>query len=473
MTPHMTIGGERAAARAHFAVINPATEENLDDAPACQRDQLDAAFEAALKAFPAWSNDEDTRLAMLSELADRIVAAGPELVDLLVLETGKPRDLAEIEISACKTWIDYAIATELPRTFLARDAHANIEMRHRPLGVVAAILPWNFPIVMTITKLAPALRVGNTMVIKPSPFTPFSSLRLGEIVNEVVPAGVVNFVSGGDEVGQWMTAHPTPRKVTFTGSIASGKHVAVAAGADLKRVTLELGGNDAAILMDDIDVGPTADAVLARAFFNAGQACALPKRVFAPAGLYDEVVDAFTAAAERVQLGASDGPLAMGPLSTRPQFRRICELVTDADAHGVKATTGGGRADRPGFFFQPTILTGASAGVRIVDEEQFGPALPIIPYSNVDDATRMANDTMFGLCGSVWGQDLERATKVAERLECGVSYVNSHGVHRPSVPLMGSKWSGIGMEHGLEGMLEFTDPHVVFVAPRLTDTALT
>ena len=409
MAPMMTIGGERVAASALYPVVDPATGARLEDAPACTEQQLDSAFEAAAKAFPAWSADEPARVALLRELGDRIVAAGDEIVDLLVAESGKPRDLAELEVTASKLWLDYAASLEVPRTLLADDAQAHIEMRHRPLGAIAAILPWNFPVVMTITKLAPALRVGNTAVVKPSPFTPFAALRLGEIMNEVLPPGVVNVVSGGDEVGARMTTHPTPRKISFTGSIASGKRVAVAAGSDLKRVTLELGGNDAAILLDDIDVVPTVEAVLARAYFNAGQACALPKRIFAPGRIYDEVVDAFTAAAERYELGAPAGALAMGPLSTEPQYRRVCELVADAIDQGLSPTTGGGPADGPGFWFRPTIFAAAQRGIRLVDEEQFGPALPILRYESVDEAVASANDTMYGLCGSVWGDDVDRA----------------------------------------------------------------
>ena len=470
--PSMTIGGSSVRAEATFGVTDPRTSEVFAEAPECTEAQLDAAFAAAAGAFPAWSADEDGRRDGLRAAAKAIAAAGDELVGLMLPETGKQPSLARLEVTAADMWLHYLADVEIPSTLLADDAAARIVIKHRPLGVVAAIIPWNFPIASAINKVAAALRAGNTVVLKPSPFAPLSTLRLGEVLAEVLPAGVVNVVSGGNELGAAMTRHPVPRKVTFTGSIASGKKVAQAAAGDLKRVTLELGGNDAAILLDDVDVAATAPAVLARAYFNVGQTCAVPKRIFAPARIYDEVVDAFAAAAKAMTVGSGPDD-DMGPLSTRPQYERVRELVAAAVAEGLDPVTGGGPIDGPGFFFEPTILAAAREGVRIVDEEQFGPALPILRYDDVDDAVRRANDTMFGLCGSVWGEDLDRAEAVAERLECGVTYVNAHGVHRPSMPMAGAKWSGIGIENGLDGLLEFTASQVVYRAAAITDTALT
>lgn len=473
MMPGMTIGGEAVTALDGFAVINPATEDAVGDAPSCTLAQLDLAFAAAAATQPSWNADEDNRRALLVKLGEAIEAAGDELIELMTVETGKPRELAAIEVLASKLWLDYAAGFEMPRHRLADDAAATIDIRHRAIGVVAAIIPWNFPVVMAVTKLAPALRMGNTVVLKPSPYTPFSSLRVGEIFNELLPPGVVNVVSGGDDLGAAMSAHPVPRKVTFTGSISAGKRVAAAAGADLKRVTLELGGNDAAIVMDDADIPTMAPALLARAFFNTGQACALPKRVYVPSRIYDDVIEALVEAAHALTPRATSGPSAMGPLSTRPQFERVQELVNDAVANGLRPVAGGRPLEGPGFFHEPTILAEGRNGVRIVDEEQFGPALPVLRYDSIDDAVTRANDTMFGLCGSVWGSDLDRAAAVAERLDCGVTYINAHGVHRPNVQLLGVKWSGVGTEHGQEGMLEYTDAQVIYRARQTTDTALT
>jgi len=282
------------------------------------------------------------------------------------------------------------------------------------------------------------------------------------LMNEVLPPGVMNVITGGDDLGAMMTSHPVPRKITFTGSVAAGKRVAVAGGADLKRVTLELGGNDAAILLSDVDIADAAAKLVPLAFFNSGQACALPKRIYAPGEIYDDVVDAFAQMATSLPVGPPERPdVALGPLSTRPQFTRVSELVADALAGGGRAAAGGHPVDRPGFFFEPTIVADISDDVRIVTEEQFGPALPILRYESVEGALASANDTMYGLCGSVWSSDADKATAVAERLECGTTFINTHAALQFDVQFGGSKWSGIGVENGMPGLLSFTEPQVV------------
>jgi acyl-CoA reductase-like NAD-dependent aldehyde dehydrogenase len=464
--------GSAARESAVLEVINPATGECIAEVPECTEAELNSAFAAAQAAQPAWAADEDARREALRELADAIPAAADEIAPLLISETGKPTALAQQELRAAKMWLDWLAEVDIPTQVIADDEAARIEVRRRPVGVVAAITPWNFPISSLVCKIGPAIRAGNTVVAKASPFTPLAALKIGEILHEVLPPGVAQVIAGGDDVGARMTLHPVPRKVTFTGSISAGKAVAGSAGADLKRVTLELGGNDAAILLDDIDVETIVPAVLTRAFFNAGQTCAIPKRIYAPSKIFDEVVDAFVAGAERIELGAGDDG-HMGPLSTYPQYRRVCELVGEAVSGGARAVTGGEPIEGAGYWFQPTVFTGAREGQRIVDEEQFGPALPILSYDGIDEALERANGTMYGLCGSVWGTDLDRARAVSQRLQCGVSYVNSHGVHRPSAPMVGVKWSGLGAEHGLEGLLEFTERHVLFETVKPAATALT
>jgi acyl-CoA reductase-like NAD-dependent aldehyde dehydrogenase len=445
--------------RAVLEVINPATGQAIAEVPETTPAELDTAFAAAAAAQPEWAEDEQGRRAALRELAKVIPAAADELATLLSSETGKPDALARLETVSARLWLEWLAEVEIPTELIADDDKARIELRRKPLGVVAAITPWNFPISSLVTKIGPALVAGNTVVAKSSPFTPLAARRLGEIIADVLPPGVVQVIAGGDRVGELMARHPVPRKISFTGSISAGKAVATASGSDLKRLTLELGGNDAAILLDDIDIGAIVPAVLQRAFFNAGQTCAIPKRIYAPAAIYDDVVAAFAAGAEAIQLGTD-----MGPLSTRPQYERICELTAEAIAGGAIPVAGGGPVDDGGYWFEPTILTGARDDQRIVAQEQFGPALPILRYDSLDEAVERANATMYGLCGSVWGTDTDRARRIAQRLECGVTYVNSHGVHRPSAPMLGSKWSGVGIEHGVAGLLEFTQPQVVFEA---------
>jgi acyl-CoA reductase-like NAD-dependent aldehyde dehydrogenase len=362
-------------------------------------------------------------------------------------------------------WMKYYSRLELPRDVIQDDEQAYAEVIRRPIGVVAAITPWNFPIMLAAWKIAPALLAGNTIVLKPSPFTPRSSLVMGEVLSEVLPPGVLNVVTGGDELGRWMTSHPTPRKISFTGSVATGKHVAAAAAPDLKRVTLELGGNDPAILLDDVDVAAITDKLFTGAFDNSGQICSAIKRVYVPESIHDEVVEALAARAAAAKVGDGMDPASeLGPIQNRPQFDRVSGLVADALADGATAVTGGGPIDGPGYFFQPTILTGIAEGTRIVDEEQFGPALPIISYRDIDEVVARANATNFGLSGSVWSADADRAGAVAEQLDCGTAWVNAHVALGPHQPFGGYKWSGVGVENGPWGLAGYTELQVQYRA---------
>jgi acyl-CoA reductase-like NAD-dependent aldehyde dehydrogenase len=461
----MTIGGERRAAPSTFGVVNPATGEVHAEAPDCSREQLDEAFAAAAKAFVDWRSDEDARRAALKAASKVLMAAGERVAPVLTAEQGKPLAAAAMEPLAMGYWLRYFSGLEVPREVIQDDEAVYAEVVRRPVGVVAAITPWNFPIVLAGWKLGPALLAGNTVVLKPSPYTPRSTLLVGEILNEVLPPGVVNVVSGGDELGRWMTSHPTPRKISFTGSVATGKRVAASAAPDLKRVTLELGGNDPAILLDDVDPGAIAEKLYQAAFDNCGQICSAIKRVYVPEALHDDVVDALATRVAAAKVGdGMDPDTELGPIQNRPQYERVSELVAEALARGGSAATGGAPIDGPGYFFQPTVLTGVAEGMRIVDEEQFGPALPVIPYRDVDDAVARANATTYGLSGSVWSADVERAGAVAERLECGTAWVNAHVALGPHQPFGGFKWSGLGVENGPWGLAGFTEIQVQYRA---------
>ena len=458
----MTIGGEAAATEGTFGVRNPATAEVFAEAPECTRQQLDAAMEAAAKAYRDWKSDEDARRESLRAMAGVLMANLAELAPLLTAEQGKPLNDANLEVFGSAMWCSYYADLERPREIIQDDTEALVEVVRRPVGVVAAITPWNFPLNLAFWKIAPALRAGNTLVIKPSPFTPLTTLRAVELLQACVPAGVLNVVSGGDDLGAWMTSHPVPRKVSFTGSIETGKKVAASAAPDLKRVTLELGGNDAAIVLDDAVPAAVADGLFGGAFANNGQVCSAIKRVYVPERIYDEVVEALATRARAVPVGEGTDPASkLGPINNAPQFERVKELVADALAHGARAAAGGRAMDRPGYFFEPTVLAGLSDGVRIVDEEQFGPALPVVSYRDVDDAVDRANATHFGLSGSVWGADEERAAEVAGRLECGTAWVNTHIALSPHQPFGGFKWSGIGVENGPWGLAGFTEIQAV------------
>ncbi len=462
----MIIGGERHPTEATFGVINPATGEVFAQAPDCSKEQLDAAFDAAKKAQIDWRRDEDARRALLLEAANKLFASAGELGPLLSSEQGKPVARATEEVFGAGVWFQYYANLEVEPLQIQDDASATAHVHRRPLGVVAAITPWNFPLILASWKIAPALRAGNTMVLKPSPYTPLATLRMIEILNEVFPAGVLNAVSGGDDLGKWMTAHPTPRKVSFTGSVSAGKHVAAACAPDLKRVTLELGGNDPAIILDDIkDVSGLADKIFWGAFANSGQICSAIKRVYVPESIHGDLVAALAEHAANVKVGpGTEEGVELGPINNAPQFERVKELVADAIAGGATAAAGGGPVDGPGYFFQPTILDNVTDGSRIVDEEQFGPALPVIPYRHLDEAIDRANATLFGLSGSVWSDDVERANAVADQLECGTSWVNAHLALAPHQPFGGFKHSGLGVENGPWGLDAFTDIQVRYNA---------
>jgi len=458
----MTVGGDTVPTAASFGVRNPATGEVFAQAPECSREQLDAAFEAAAKAARDWKHDESARRAVLTEMAEVLKRSVDVLAPVLTAEQGKPLNEAATEVIAAAVWCSYFATLDVPRQIIQDDERALVEVVRRPLGVVAAITPWNFPLTLAFWKIAPALLAGNTLVLKPSPFTPLSTLKVAELLRDVVPAGVVNVISGGDELGALMTSHPVPRKISFTGSVETGKKVAASAAPDLKRVTLELGGNDPAIVLDDAAPATVAKAIFAGAFANNGQVCSAIKRVYVPEALYDDVVDALAEEARAVRVGDGTEPdTKLGPINNEPQYERVKELVADALTHGARAVTGGKAMERPGYFFEPTILAGLSDGTRIVDEEQFGPALPVIAYRDLGDAVERANATHFGLSGSVWSADPERAATVAAELECGTAWVNTHLALSPMQPFGGFKWSGIGVENGPWGLAEFSEFQVL------------
>ena len=461
----MTINGAAAAAEATFGVINPATGDVFDQAPECTRQQLDAAMAAAAAAFRTWRLDEAARRALLGACAAAINAHADELARVLTQEQGKPLAKAAAEIAGAARWCTYTAGLEIPVEVALDNDRVRVEVRRRPYGVVAAITPWNYPVSLAVWKIAPALLAGNTIVLKPSPFTPLATLRLGEILRDVLPAGVLNVVSGGDALGAWMTSHPAVRKISFTGSVATGKLVAAAAAPDLKRVTLELGGNDPAIVLPDVDVARTAKRLFWGAFENCGQVCSAIKRVYVPESLYEPMVARLAEMARGVTVGNGlDEDSQLGPINNQPQFERVQELVEDARQSGARLVTGGQRLGDRGYFYAPTIVADLADGARLVDEEQFGPVLPVVPYTQLDDAIERANATHFGLSGSVWSSDTARAEAVARQLECGTVWVNQHLNVLPQAPFGGAKWSGIGVENGPWGLLGFTEIQTVNVA---------
>ncbi len=462
----MTINGEAVSTEKTLPVINPATGEVFAEAPECSAAQLNAAMEAAQAAFRLWQKDITFRRQALFDCAAVMRANEDELADIFTREQGRPLHGAKDEVGWAAGDLEGFAARDIPCDVLQDDEEARVELHRKPYGVVAAIVPWNFPLLIAAWKIGQALITGNTLVLKPSPYTPLATLRLGELLRDVLPPGVLNIVSGGNDVGAAMTMHSIPRKVTFTGSVATGKKVAQAAALDLKPVTLELGGNDPAIVLPDVDPAAIAGKMFWSAFFNTGQICIAIKRVYVHETIYSPVVEALAAHARQVKMGDGFDPDSqLGPLNNRMQFERVQELVDDAKRSGACMVAGGEARAGRGYFFEPTIVTEIQDGTRLVDEEQFGPVLPIIPYRHVEDAIERANATHFGLGGSIWTQDLDRGYELASQLECGTSWINHHiGGNAQIQPQTGAKWSAVGYELGQVGLEAYSHLHVIRIA---------
>jgi acyl-CoA reductase-like NAD-dependent aldehyde dehydrogenase len=461
----LTIAGEAAPTHSTFEVINPAHGKAFAVCPDATQEQLDTALHAAHDAFGTWRQDVDARRAALGACAQALMAAAPEIGQVLTREQGKPLEAAVGEVMGAAAWFSITAGLPLETEILQDDEALRIELHRKPLGVVGAITPWNFPVILACWKIAPALLAGNTLVLKPSPFTPLSSLKMGEVLRGVLPPGVFSVVSGGDDLGKWICEHPLVRKISFTGSVATGKKIQATAAPDLKRVTLELGGNDPAIVLGDVDPKAVAEKVFKAAFANSGQVCVAVKRLYVDESIYGSVLDevAELARSAKVGEGIEEG-VEYGPINNRAQFERVCELVEDAKAAGARIVTGGEPLDREGFFYAPTVVADVAEGVRLVDEEQFGPALPVMPFRDVDEALERANATHFGLGGSIWTSDVERGADLARRLDCGTGWVNQHLNLVPNAPFGGCKWSGIGYENGPWGLAAFSEFQVINIA---------
>ncbi|MDT0611046.1 aldehyde dehydrogenase family protein [Streptomyces lancefieldiae] len=452
-----------------IAVVDPATGEAFDEAPDQQSGELDAVVERAHAAWRGWRADPAARTAALLAAADAVEAAESVLAPLLTREQGKPvaESYAEVARTAARLRYFAELGPEPQRITDGRPVRG--EIRWRSLGPVAGIVPWNFPLQLASAKFAPALAAGNTMVLKPSPFTPLATRLLGSIIAGVLPEDVLTVVTGREPLGARLASHPGIRHVTFTGSVPTGRAVAESAAASLARVTLELGGNDAAILLEDVDVERIADRLFWAAFRNCGQVCMAVKRVYAPARLHSRVVEALADRAKTTVVGAGLDPATqLGPVNNGAQLARVERYTAQALADGARAAAGGHRLDRPGYFFAPTILADVSTDSPVVKEEQFGPVLPVLPYESLDEAVEAANGTGFGLGGSVWATDLDRAEAVADRLECGTAWINHHAELSLAQPFAGIKESGVGVAGGPWGLYGNLRPFVVHRPEEIT-----
>ena len=461
----LLIGGKMVAGAQEMDVINPATEEVLTKCPRASEAQLNDAVAAAKAAFPGWAATPIAdRKAVLNAIADTIEKHADELARLLTQEQGKPIGDATGEVYGTAAFFRYFTALDLPVKVIDDSEGRKVELHRKPLGVIGAIVPWNFPMILMSFKLPPALLSGNTVVLKPAPTTPLTSLRLGELIKDIVPAGVVNVITDANDLGAALTAHPDIRKISFTGSTATGAKVMAGAAATLKRITLELGGNDAGIVLDDVNPKEMAPALFNSAFQNNGQVCIAMKRLYVHESIYDEMCDelANLANAAIVGDGLKQGT-QLGPLQNKMQFEKVKEVIEDAKKHG-KVIAGGAAMEGSGYFIKPTIVRDIEDGTRLVDEEQFGPVLPVIKFSDNNDAVARANASPYGLGGSIWSSNTDRAYDLALKMESGSVWVNKHAELAPNIPFGGSKSSGLGAELGEEGLAEFTQLQVINVA---------
>ncbi|MEM6323527.1 MAG: aldehyde dehydrogenase family protein [Pseudomonadota bacterium] len=462
----MTIGGAAHPTGATFDVQNPATGGLAGQAPNATLADLDAAVSAAETAFETWSGTSDEeRAGALGAIAEKLGEHAEEIAALITQEQGKPLNGvgSRFEMGGVGAWTGYTASLALPMKVLQDNNEGRVEMYRKPVGVVGSITPWNWPVLIATWHLMPAIRTGNTAVIKPSPYTPLSTLRMVELMNEVLPAGVVNVVTSddqGDNIGAAMAAHPGIRKIVFTGSCATGSKVMMSAAETMKRLTLEMGGNDAGIVLPDVDPEAIAEGLFWGGFINMGQTCAAMKRLYVHEDVYDGVCDALVNYTKNIPMGdGMDEGSIMGPVANQMQFDKLKRLVDDAKTRG-RVLLGGEPGD--GLFFPPTIIADLNNGDPLVDEEQFGPALPIIKYSDLDDVIERANDSENGLGGSVWSKDIDAAKAVATRMACGSVWINKHGAIQPNAPFGGVKKSGLGVEFGEEGLQEYTDIQVIF-----------
>ncbi len=463
---HLFINGEAVPCAQHVDVLNPATGELVGKCPIATAAQLDAAVDAAAAAFKTWSqtSDEDRKNACHG-LGKILEDNAEELSKLLTLEQGKPLGGlgSQFELGGCAGWTHFTADLELPVEVIQDNEEGRVELHRHPVGVVGSITPWNFPLMIAIWHIIPAIRTGNTVVIKPSPYTPLSSLRMVELLAGALPKGVLNIVSGTDELGKMMSEHKGIQKIVFTGSCATGGKIMASAAPTLKRLTLELGGNDAGIVLEDVDAKAIAEGLFWGAFINNGQTCAALKRLYVHEDVYDAVCEHLTEFAKNIPVGnGMDENIALGPVQNAMQYNKVNDLVNDAVANGARVLLGANPEGGPGYFYPVTLLADCTDDMRIVAEEQFGPALPILKYSDIDDAVARANALNVGLGGSVWSNDIDKAKQIASRMECGSVWINKHGMIQPNVPFGGVKGSGIGVEFGVEGLKEYTTIQAVF-----------
>lgn len=467
----LTIDGRCVTGAGRLEVVNPADGRIFAEAPAASPQQLGAAVEAARRSSPAWSaRTPEDRKHLIRLLGATIARHLDSLKRLLTREQGKPLAEAEREIERAVAWCQESTTLDLP-TVVHEDSPERYCVTHRvPIGVVGAIAPWNSPLSLAMWKVVPALLTGNTVVLKPSPFTPLTTLRVGELAQQVLPPGVLNVISGDDALGPQMTGHALIDKVSFTGSVTTGRKVMQSASSTLKRLTLELGGNDPAIVLPDADIEHIVPELFWAAFRNSGQVCIAAKRLFVHSDIYDAVAARLVTFASGVRMGdgAEEG-VGLGPVQNRLQYERLRRLIEQTRAAGYRFLTGGRfHENRDGYFVPVTIVDNPPDDAAVVAEEVFGPILPLLKFNDLDEVVERANATAYGLGASLWTENEEAALAIANRLDCGTVWINEAMHVSPLVPFGGHRESGIGVENGVYGLLEYTNAKTLSLRRRRT-----
>ncbi|WP_295947380.1 aldehyde dehydrogenase family protein [uncultured Bartonella sp.] len=463
----LIINGQKLETSNFHEVHNPSNGDIVGLMPVAGQTELDLAVKAAQAAFPAWSSMEDRqRQQICLKIAGILDSHKDELARLITLEQGKPLNAQGSlgEVGGATFWSDYTAHLDIPVEVVEDAGLAKVEIHRKPIGVVGSITPWNFPLMIAMWHIVPALRAGNTVVIKPSEYTPLATIRMVELLNTILPAGVLNIVTGKGELGALMSSHPGINKIVFTGSAPTGRKIMGSAAENLKRLTLELGGNDAAIILPDCNIEEITEKIFWGAFSNSGQICACIKRLYVHNEIYEKLCKSLVSYAAKIKMGDGlDETSQLGPVQNAMQFNIVRECVEDAKKRGAKILIGGDPTHQNGYFYPVTLVADIEDGAMLVDREQFGPALPIIRFTNIDKVIEAANNNPNGLGGSVWSKDIAKAKALASRLECGIAWINGHGGIQPNAPFGGVKQSGIGVEFGKEGLYQNTNIQTIIV----------
>ncbi|EDM44314.1 aldehyde dehydrogenase [unidentified eubacterium SCB49] len=470
-----TINGNPVSTANTFDVKNPATGELIGKASISSKSDVEEAITSAKAAQPKWAaKTNEERKAILMKVSQVLIDNTDYLANWITKEQGKPMagPGAMFEMQACVGWTQVPASLDLPVEVVFEDDTRRDEMHRKPLGVVGAIAPWNWPLMIAIWQIIPALRAGNTVVLKPSEYTTIGTLEMIRLMNTVLPEGVLNSISGDGKVGAQLTSSKEVDKIMFTGSESTARKIIEASEGNMARLTLECGGNDAAIILPGTEMHSKIGDLFWGAFINMGQTCACAKRLYVHEDDYDRVVTALDAISAQMPMGnGMDEGVLLGPIQNKMQFDKVNNLVEDAKANGATIIRGGSPMDGAGYFYPITLVGDIDNGARLVDEEQFGPVLPIIKYKTVEEAILKANDTRTGLGGSVWGDDLEEAARVASLIDTGTVWINQHGAIHPMVPFGGVKDSGYGVEFGVEGLKSVTSPQIISIKKQVLTKA--